>query len=275
MTTSKSFRKLFLAPAAIFLALLFTSPAAFADENVKVGRVIDGDTIKLVDGRKVRLLGINTPERREPYYHKARRYLESRVLDREVRLEYEADLEDAYGRLLAYVHAGRSMLNEELLREGLAHVLIIGESRKYERRLLAAQAEAKKKRKALWSVWTRAKVLKITSIHPYNPSRPSAYMRLVCLADKPLQLAGHVLSNEAGDRFVFPRYSLAPGYSIIVSASDTGTSSSQEVFQWPGIMKFNEQQDTAFLLDPAGNVIDQFSYSQARPKSRKTKSQTK
>ncbi len=269
MTTAISFRKLI--PAALFLAVLFSCLQAFADENVRVDRVIDGDTIKLVDGRKVRLLGINSPERREPYYHKARRFLESRVRDREVRLEYEQDGEDGYGRLLAYVYAGRSMLNEELLSEGLAHVMIIGESSKYERRLLAAQAEAKKKRKALWSVWTRAKVLKITSLHPYNPSRPSAYLRLVCLADRPLQLAGHVLANEAGDRFVLPRFTLAPGYSVIVSAADIDLSSSQVVFRWPGIMKFNEQQDTAFLLDPAGNVIDQFSYSQGRPKSRKTK----
>ncbi len=269
MTTATFLRQIAL--TAVFLAVLCTCLQAFADENVTVARVIDGDTIKLSDGRNVRLLGINTPERREPYYHKARRFLESRTLNREVRLEYEQEREDGYGRLLAYVHLGRSMLNEALVREGLAHVLFIGENRKYERRLLAAQVDAKKRRKALWSVWTRAKVLKITSLHPYNPSRPSAYLRLVSLADSPLQLAGHVIANEAGDRFVLPRFTLAPGYSVIVSASDRATSSSQEVFHWPGIMNFNEEQDTAFLLDTAGNVIDQFSYSQGRTKSRKTK----
>ncbi|MDZ4165960.1 MAG: thermonuclease family protein [Smithellaceae bacterium] len=273
MTALTLSRKLIL--TAVFLAVLVACTTAAADENVRVRKVIDGDTIQLVDGRKVRLLGINAPEKREPYNQKAKRFVESRVSARDVRLEYDQEREDAYGRLLAYVHAGRSLLNEQLVREGLAHVMTLGANRKHEQRLLAAQGEAKKKRRALWSVWTRAKTLKITSVHPYHPARQAAYIRVACLADKPLQLAGHVLLNEAGNRFVFPQFVLAPGYSVIVSASSEGGGVSQGILHWPGIKGFNEQGDTAFLQDSAGNVIDQFPYSQRRPGNRKTDSYRK
>ncbi|MDI6726556.1 MAG: thermonuclease family protein [Smithellaceae bacterium] len=273
MTALTLSRKLLL--ASFFLAVLVTCTTASADENVRVSKVIDGDTIQLDDGRKVRLLGINAPEKREPYNQKAKRFVESRVIARDVRLEYDQEREDAYGRLLAYAHTGRYMLNEQLVQEGLAHVMTIGANRKHERRLLAAQGEAKKKRRALWSVWTRAKTLKITSVQPYHPSRSAAYIRVACLADKSLQLAGHVLLNEAGNRFVFPQFVLAPGRSVIVSASSEGGVVSQGILPWPGIKGFNEQGDTAFLLDAAGNLIDQFHYSQRRPGNRKTDSYKK
>jgi endonuclease YncB( thermonuclease family) len=97
------------------LAGLFLGSAAGADERVQVKRVYDGDTVLLQDGRKVRYLGINAPEFQEPYYLKAKRFNESLVLQRQIRLEYDREPVDAYDRLLAYVYADDRMVNAALL----------------------------------------------------------------------------------------------------------------------------------------------------------------
>jgi micrococcal nuclease len=249
----------------IFLALLPLSPAWGSG---KVIRVIDGDSIVLDNDRRVRLLGINSPERREPYHHKARRFLESRLLNREVRLEFDEQEKDGYDRLLAYVYRGRSFINEELVREGLAHVMTIVVNRKYEERLLRAQSEAKAKRKGIWSVWGKTTTLKITSLHPYHPKRPAAYLRIVCVADRSLNLAGYVLTNEGGQRFIFPRLHLPPGHSVIVSLTEEGNREYQHFLTWPEFRSFHPEADTAFLLDPQGRLIDQFHYSERRRKTR-------
>ncbi len=94
-------------------AVALTAPGA-ADELIRVTRVYDGDTILLEDGRTVRYLGINAPEFQEPFYLKAKRFNESLVLGREIRLEFDQERTDGYGRVLAYVYAGNEMVNARL-----------------------------------------------------------------------------------------------------------------------------------------------------------------
>lgn len=255
-------------PRIFFLIILLVvgpgaGPLVSADETVKIAKVIDGDTIQLADGRKARLRGINTPEKREPYYYKAKRFLESLVLDREIRLEFERDREDGYGRLLVYVHAGRHLVNDRLIGEGLAHVMLIGEKGKYDASFLASQAEARKRQKGIWSVWRRGKNLKITSVHPWNPEAENAYLRVASLAERPLQLAGYNLGNESGEQFVFPARLLPPGRTVVVTSrkpSDDRGDGGQMVLHWPQARKLEEKEDTVFLRDPSGNLVDQFHY---------------
>jgi len=82
---------------------------AFANLNlkeVKVSRVVDGDTIELLDGRKVRLIGVNTPEsttRTEPYGKEASDYTKSQLTGKTAYLEKDVSETDKYGRLLRYV----------------------------------------------------------------------------------------------------------------------------------------------------------------------------
>lgn len=102
------------------------------DASVAVSYVYDGDTVKLTDGRKVRFIGINTPEMdhegegSEPYSHAARNRLQQLIGDGPIRLRYGKERHDRYGRLLAhpYLSDGRS-INVELLREGLASTLVV------------------------------------------------------------------------------------------------------------------------------------------------------
>src|SRR5574337_2206450 len=195
--------------------------SAAADERGRVKQVYDGDTILLEDGRTVRYLGINAPEYQEPFYLKAKRLNESLVLEREIRLEFDQERTEGYGRVLAHVYVGNEMVNARLVQEGLAHAFFIGPNRKHHALLLRLQAEAKQRKVGIWSARGRAKDLKITNVHPADPARGDqypSYVRITNLSNAAIKVGGYVLSNEAGQRCGFPDVSVEPGYTVIVSS---------------------------------------------------------
>lgn len=94
-----------------------------------VASVIDGDTIVLDSGQKVRYLMVDTPEitqgKHDCYGEEARKYNEDLVLGQEVTLTYDEQCKDSYDRLLAYVEAPDGELNSLLVERGFACVLVI------------------------------------------------------------------------------------------------------------------------------------------------------
>lgn len=245
-----------------------TAPVA-AEELVRVKRVYDGDTVLLEDGRTVRYLGINTPEYQEPFYLKAKRLNESLVQGREIRLEFDQERSDGRDRLLAYVYVGNEMVNARLVQEGLAHAFIIGSNRKHHALLLRLQAEAQQRTLGIWSARGRVRDLKITNVHPVDPAqndRYPPYVRIANLSNAPIKLAGHVLSNEADQRCRFPDVSVEPGYTVIVSSDggpDGVDSRGQLVVRCAGLV-WDSREDTAFLIDPVGSLVDTFHYKGKR-----------
>jgi endonuclease YncB( thermonuclease family) len=139
---------------AIALALLLTFLAApgrgekFFDARVVA--VIDGDTLEVrAEGQKlrVRIFGIDTPERGQPWSRKAREALARRLSGKEVRIN-EVETDD-YGRLVGEVYADDVCVGCELVREGHAWVY-----RRYTQDpvLLALEAEARAQRRGLWAL---------------------------------------------------------------------------------------------------------------------------
>lgn len=118
-----------------------------------VTRVIDGDTVELSTGQSVRLTGVSAPEIKEKFSREGKAFLEERLLDQEIRLEYEKGYEkDRFNRLNAYVFVGDENINVLIVREGLAKVVIYEKRRKlmYQDELLEAQEYAKKAKLNLW-----------------------------------------------------------------------------------------------------------------------------
>ena len=150
---------------ALTLSLFLHQPAAAAgklkvspEPYHKVKFVYDGDTVLLDSGEKVRLLGINSPE----VYHSGKesefkaqaawRFTREKVKGSQVRLEDDSEKQDHYGRLLAYVFLKNGeMLNELLVREGLAHVMFNRKNLKYKELLLDSQRKAMKGKRGIWS----------------------------------------------------------------------------------------------------------------------------
>jgi len=126
-------------------------------EKVKVIRVIDGDTIELEDGRRVRYIGIDTPETVDPqkpvqcYGREA--YLENKKLVEGKEIEMEKDISetDQYGRLLRYVWVEGIFVNEYLVREGFAHAVTFAPDVKYQELFLEAERKAREENKGFWS----------------------------------------------------------------------------------------------------------------------------
>jgi len=132
------------------LALLAVPGRAERFFDARVVRVVDGDTLEvLADGRpvRVRIFGIDTPERGQPWSRKAKEALARRVAGKEVRIN-EVDTDD-YGRLVGEVYADDVCVGCELVREGHAWVY-----RRYtqDRVLLALEAEAREHRRGLWAL---------------------------------------------------------------------------------------------------------------------------
>lgn len=131
-------------------------------QQAVVAQVIDGDTLELKNGRTIRLVGVDAPNRGEPYFGQALEYTISLVEDQKVKLEYDAYQDDKFGRILAYVLApcttqkgcqdGQLMLNQGLVENGLAKVVIYSKRKKlkYQEELLSAEEEAKKQDLNLW-----------------------------------------------------------------------------------------------------------------------------
>ncbi|AHY47100.1 Micrococcal nuclease (thermonuclease)-like protein [Rubrobacter radiotolerans] len=138
-----------------------TTAASPADSEVTVVRVVDGDTVEVsprVEGiGDVRLIGVDTPEpyasgTPEPLAAEASDFARENLEGRDVTLEFDEESVDSYGRLLAYVYAGKEMFNETLLREGYAQVATFPPNTRYVERFEAAQDEAREAERGIWTL---------------------------------------------------------------------------------------------------------------------------
>ena len=131
-------------------------PDKFGDERFVVVRVIDGDTIELTGGDKVRLLAIDAPEKGEPLHDQATDELSRMTLGKSVRLEYSGRRRDRYGRLLGFVYADDTLLvNGELLKRGLASVYLFNDTDNSSttiKELLTDQREGIKNLRGIWAL---------------------------------------------------------------------------------------------------------------------------
>jgi len=120
-----------------------------------VDRVIDGDTIVLQTGAKIRYLLINAPETTnghdDCYGQNASQFNSDRVLGKTVELRYDTQCEDMYGRTLAYVTVDGEEINSLMIQRGYACLLHIppdGDDRADE--FAQYQSEAKAEKRGLW-----------------------------------------------------------------------------------------------------------------------------
>jgi len=122
-----------------------------------VSWVTDGDTVNIspeVRGNgKVRLIGVDTPESGEPLYGEAAVFARENLEGERVTLELDAEEEDDYGRLLAYVYrSDGSMFNEALVRDGYAQVATFPPNTRYLDRFERAQEEAREAGLGIWGL---------------------------------------------------------------------------------------------------------------------------
>lgn len=163
---------LFFYAGAKALTVKGKAAASTEREAAFVARAVDGDTLKLSDGRRVRLIGVDTPE----LHHSDKLLRDSRRTHKDikdiqalgekaaiftrqlcegkaVRLETDVRKQDKYGRLLAYVYLeDGTFVNAKIVEEGYGQVMTIPPDVKYADYFLKLEREAREKRKGLWGI---------------------------------------------------------------------------------------------------------------------------
>lgn len=134
-----------------FFVILKASSIAAGTGRVTVESVYDGDTIK-AGGRVIRYIGIDTPEKDEPFYLEARKRNAELLKGRKVVVVVcKGEPVDRYGRTLAWVYADGVLVNGQLLADGLARRFIIppcGLEKLQE--LIKFESEAKRAGRGIW-----------------------------------------------------------------------------------------------------------------------------
>jgi micrococcal nuclease len=204
------------APLLACLAVALTALPGWTAEP-RVGRVLDGDSIVLTDGNQVRYLGINAPEAGEPFSEAARALNRRLVEGRRLRLVQDREDRDRYGRILAYVYrdgqGGERFVNAELLRAGLAHLLIFGPLREI-RTLASAQEAARRARRGMWGPGGPPGPLKITAPRRRRPKQLRT-ITLCNIADRDIDLEGYAVVTDDGS-FRLPSARLPVGHVVLV-----------------------------------------------------------
>ena len=147
---------LLFAVVALALGAFVLVTRGSSSSSAVVARVIDGDTIELLGGRRVRLVQIDTPETDGECYGGAASALTRRLLPpgTRVRIEQDPGLDqvDRFQRTLAYVWKGGEDVNVTLVHEGAAGVWFFGGRRgRHASELLQATEEARSEPRGLWA----------------------------------------------------------------------------------------------------------------------------
>ncbi|MHC4178472.1 MAG: thermonuclease family protein [Planctomycetota bacterium] len=159
--TSNRRQAIFWVVAIAMLVLLqrwYARPEALSPGVYRADRVVDGDTLVLANRQRVRLIGANTPETVkpnhpvEPWGPEATEFTRRFVAGGEVRIQFDGRCNDKYGRWLAHVWVDDRMLEEELIRAGLARAETgYSYSSEMKARFLKAQSQARPAGRGIWS----------------------------------------------------------------------------------------------------------------------------
>jgi micrococcal nuclease len=237
-----------------------TSPG----ETVSVASVVDGDTVELADGRRVRYIGIDTPERDQPYAADATALNRSLVEGQDVWLETDVQSTDQYGRLLAYVWAGDTFVNLELVRQGFATAYTVPPNVRHADAFVQAEREAREAGRGLWAP---ADVpIRITALNYDAPGADhlapnGEWVELTNQGGTSIDLNGYTLTDEGSHVYTFGPVLLAPKATLRLH-SGRGTDTAAELY-W-GLANdavWNNDGDTAYLRDAAGTFVDAYAYS--------------
>lgn len=219
---------------------------------------MDGDTCRLNDGRDVRYLGIDAPEKGDPLSEEATQANNKLVANRELLLEIGRPTQDAHGRVLAYVFVGNTFVNEELVRQGMAHVRrpVVA---KYREQLLKAQEEARAGGRGIWSGVSNV----LFAIEAVN-ARPAAqgiagltneYVVIRNRGSNAVNMTGWSLLDESNNhRYLFPNFVLSEGAKVTVRTG-LGKNTATDLYWGSRRAIWNDKGDTIFIKDADGRLV--------------------
>lgn len=257
--------------SALAAAFLITFSAFSVQEMLKnsaetafVTRVIDGDTFEIEGGDRVRLLGINTPERGQPLYGNATYFLKNKIEGKNITMMADAVKTDKYGRRLRYVFIGGIFINEEIIRSGFANIYMLSPNGKYFARLRDAERYAIENSLGLWMTGARKDCISIAEFNwdaegNDNENLNNEYVSFRNNCNSAMNMTGWTLKNSGTKIFKFGRFFLGTNLSVKIF-SGCGNNTENELFWCSKKPVWNNDAGFAYLRDSEGFLVLNESY---------------
>ena len=231
-------------------------------EEFSVCSVIDGDTIELCNGERVRYLGIDAPESHMPYHAEAMTYNQNLVLGKKVRLEYDVQKRDAFGRLMAYVWLEDRMVNREILLAGFAILYTLPPNVKYADVFFEDMKTAQSAFVGIWAELKDRVKISFVNYDAEGDDRSNLNGEWVEIRNGTsldLDMTGFILTDDSQHEYVFPAFILGAGKSVRVHTG-SGESSTDALFWGSGTPIWNNDHDVAYLYDSNRTLLDKWRY---------------
>lgn len=242
--------------------LIFMNYGPSSDEKYEVSDIIDGDTIKLTNGERVRLIGINAPETGQPYYQEATVKLEELIGSNTVRLEKDEEDEDQYGRWLRYVYVNDTLVNLEMVGQGLAISYEFQPNVKYSEEFKEAEQEAREEKIGIWT--SSPFTVTISLLHADAEGDDSEnlndeYVVFVNSGNTSININQWWVLDESNNEYRFKDFLLVEGFSTTLYTG-SGTDTAIEFYWGSSKPIWNNDGDALFLRDAQGFLVAYYSY---------------
>ncbi|MFH1588547.1 MAG: thermonuclease family protein [Candidatus Diapherotrites archaeon] len=223
---------------------------------VFVSRVIDGDTIELAGGDKVRLLGINTPESNEVYYSEAKERAIDLMEKKTCELIFGDEKTDKYGRLLAFVECDKLNVNLQIVREGFATVYLSAQDDLFFNELNSEQEFAERNEKGLWekSEWIGSECVELIELNEFDE-----YVKFKNSCEEEIDLIGISVKDAGRNKYVFEEFVLGSNEELILH-TEIGVNSGNEFYWNSNSNIWNNDFDSLFVRDSKGKLVLFYEY---------------
>lgn len=206
-------------------------------ETGVVERIIDGDTIE-INGTSVRLLGINSPEKGEPYSIEAKNFLEKEILNKTVEIHFGNDKFDLYGRKLAYIVYKNKNINLESVREGYSNYYFPSGKDGNYKKFYEAWVECLKKNQNLCAHSKNNCII----LKKWDIKNQRVVLENVC--EENINLEGWTIKDEGRKKYTFENQILKPEETIVITSEDFS-----EIYVW------TNSGDSIFIRDKENKLV--------------------
>ncbi|MBW2179568.1 MAG: thermonuclease family protein [Deltaproteobacteria bacterium] len=187
----------------LYLIILILITVSYADQLYSVKVVFDGDTIMLSNRKHVRYIGIDSPEMNykkgnaSPFGFEAKKTNEKLLSGKAIRIEYDIQKKDHYGRILAYVYTADGIfLNNEMIKKGYAWNLFKGPNTKYSKVFLTSQHYAMSNKLGIWNNWQEKDGVKYL-----GNIKSKKFHHMDCTFGKQIAYANRIIFQKKWDAF--------------------------------------------------------------------------
>jgi micrococcal nuclease len=223
-----------------------------------VMRVIDGDTIELANGDRVRLLGIDAPERGEQFYKAATDRLKELVEGKAVGLEKDTSHKDEFDRLLRYVFVDDTFVNLQMIEDGYAYAYVVSPDERYLDEFVAAENMARSNAVNIWRTAVHDNCLTVEFHYNArgndNDNLNDEYVTFKNACSSTIDMTGWKVRDEGNNKFYFPQFVLCSG-CLVVLHSGSGEDSGNNLYWDSDIAIWNNAGDALWLHDKGGALV--------------------